>query len=84
MSTFVSCDVNQLCAISLRLCARFSIRLMLCVADNEVFVSALRVCVNCFSFACYGAATRTMIIACLCDFRVVHILSLSSSVQRDR
>ena len=70
MSSFVPCYVNQLCAISLRLCARFSIRVMLCVADNEVFVSASGVCVNCFSFASYGAATRTVIIACLCDFEL--------------
>ena len=84
MSSFVPCYVNPLCAISLRLCARFSIRLMLCVADNEVFVSAPRVCVNRFSFARFGAATCTVIFACLCDFRVVYTLSLSSSVQGDR
>ena len=43
MSSFVPCYVNPLCAISLRLCAHFSLHLMLCVADNEVFVSAPRV-----------------------------------------
>ena len=74
MSSFVPSHVNQLCAISLRVSARFSIRLMICVADNEVPVWTPRVCFNCFPLACYGLATRTVIIACLCDFRVVQII----------